>query len=445
MKSKKDGKNINKTASKSPALKKIKTVGTITEYILATNGLRVLYSERKGTGIVTSNIVYCAGSRDESLGETGIAHMLEHMLFKPTKHDLARKRDSGAMLFERETGIILNANTWKDRTCYYFSYPKEHIDRALQIERERMQDVVLTDKEFLPERTNVLSEFDMYAGNEEFALSVQMVGVALQSHPYGHETIGYREDIEDYTTEKLNRFYEKFYAPNNATLIIVGDVSETKMKEMVLKHFAALSRSETLGERITSREPKQEGERAVVIKRPSTTQMYALGVLHEGFPTKAWFETLVIFDMLAGGADSILHRALIDRGLATAIHTTLEPTYDPNLGILFVTLSKKLTHEKVQALVLKTIHALTTKDITPYLKKTIAKTIAGEIATREHSLGFAQELVEYVSAGSWKSFFDSEKILRGITAKDVHDRMQKLFKTDQITTGHFMGTNGGRN
>jgi len=158
------------------------------------------------TGVVTSNITYKAGSRDEANGETGIAHMLEHMLFKPTTQDLKKNIDSSAMQLERETGCIINANTWKDRTTYFFSYPVEHFSRALQVEAERMQDVVITDKEFLPERGNVLSEFDMYNGDPHFALNVQMVCAAFHSHPYGHETIGFREDIERYTPAKLQRF-----------------------------------------------------------------------------------------------------------------------------------------------------------------------------------------------------------------------------------------------
>ena len=438
MKSKKPEQHTNTT--KEVLIKKVKKVGDITEYVIPQNGLKILYAERKGTGIVTSNIVYHVGARDEARGETGIAHMFEHMLFKPTAHDLARKTDSGAMLFEREIGCVLNANTWKDRTTYYFSYPKEYFDRAVRIEAERMHGLVLSPSEFKPEQTNVLSEFDMYGGDEQFALSVQMAGVALQSHPYGHETIGYREDIEDFTIEKLERFYRKYYAPNNATLIIVGDVSEKEMLATVRNHFGNLEASTTLEKRLVIREPIQEGMRSITIERPTTTQVYALGVLHEGFPSKAWFETMAIFDMLAGGTDSILHRKLIDTGLAVSVSTSLEPTYEKNLGVLFVTLSKKANHARMHQLLKEIVNELTLKDIGPYLKKTIAKTVATEVATRENSLGYVHELIEYVSAGAWEAFFDSEQVLKSITAKDVHERLHTLFEEKKTTVGHFLGT-----
>lgn len=439
--SKKNETNIKTlTQSKGRQLKKIRTVGDITEYTIPENGLTVLYAFRKNTGVVTSDIVYKVGSRDEARGETGIAHMLEHMLFKPTKADIKRKTDSGAMHFEREAGIAINANTWKDRTSYYFSYPKEHFERALRTEAERMHGVVLTEAEFKPERTNVLSEFDMYAGDEQFALSVQMMGVAMQSHPYGHETIGYREDIEAYTIEKLKSFYQKYYAPNNATLIIVGDIEEDVMQEMVVKHFGKLKKSTTLTERTYSIEPKQEGVRTVTVERKTSTNVYALGVRAEAFPTQAWFEMMVLFDLLAGGSDSILHKKLVDTGLATSMNVSLEPTRDKNIAILFVTLSQKATHEKIHAIIQKTIVDLTLESIKPYLKKTIAKSLTDEFVGRENSLSYVSELVEYVSAGAWESFFDTEKILKSITAKAILERAHTVCTESQTTIGYFIGT-----
>lgn len=433
-------KSETATKTTSPILKKVKSVKEITEFTLTSNGLQVLYVHRPGSGVVTSDIVYFVGSRDENRGETGIAHMLEHMLFKPTQSDIKRKTDSGAMHFERETGVILNANTWKDRTSYYFSYPVEHFDRALQIEAERMHGVILNDKEFKPEQTNVLSEFDMYAGDEHFSLSVAMAGAAFESHTYGHETIGFRADIASYTTEKLKTFYEKYYAPNNATLIIVGDVSETQMKTAVVKHFSKLKRSVTLTAPLQLTEPKQEGPRTVVVKRPSATQVYALGVKHEAFPSPHWFETMAIFDMLAGGTDSVLGKALIDTGLAVTIQTSLEPTREGNLGVIFITLTQKTTHAKMHELLRKTIHSLTAQAITPYLKKTIAKALTSEFETRENSLGYTGELVEYASAHAWEQFFDSEKTLKSLTPKNIKTRMDVLFNEDNTTIGHFIGT-----
>lgn len=425
---------------KAPRLQKITSEQEITEYKLTSNDLRVLYVHRPGTGVVTSDIVYMVGSRDEARGETGIAHMLEHMLFKPTTFDIERGDDSAAMRFERETGINLNANTWKDRTSYYFSYPKEHFDRALRIEAERMRSVVLTDTEFKPEQANVLSEFDMYAGDEQFSLSVQMMASAFHSHPYGHETIGFREDIAAYTTDKLKAFYDTYYAPNNATLIIVGDVSEREMKETVCRHFATFERSDVEKRRTFITEPKQEGIRTARISRAATTNILGLGFKHESFPSIDWYKTMVAFDLLAGSSDSILHKALVDTGLAAHIDTSLEPTRERNLAIIFITLSKKAKHEVVQAKVGDLLRSLSVQTITPYLKKTLAKVLTQEAISRENSLSYTADLVEHASTGYWQSFFESEKILRSITPKMIHAHIAELIADENTTIGYFVGT-----
>ncbi len=433
-------KKTNTSTTGEVSLRKIKTVGDITEYHLTANGLKVLYMRRPDTGVITSNIVYNVGSRDEARGETGIAHMFEHMLFKPTTFDAAGKKEAACMRFEREVGVTLNANTWKDRTSYYFSYPKEHFDRALKIESERMHHTILDEEEFAPEQRNVLSEFDMYAGDEQFALSVAMAAAAFESHPYGHETIGFREDIAAYTTEKLKRFYKAHYTPENATLIIVGDVSERDMKAAVLGHFGTLPMSSTFQARQVFQEPKQEGVRTVTVERESTKQILALGVKHDAFPSISWFETMTAFDLLAGGDDSVLHKLLVDTGKAVHVGSMLEPTREGNIGILFVTLTKAGSHEAIQALIQKEVAALTIQKIAPYLKKTIAKVLMDEALERENSLSYVSGLVEYVSAGAWERFFDSEKILKGITARDVLARIRTLTDTKQMTIGYFKGT-----
>lgn len=431
-------KKSETNTSTQPRLLKKKTIEAISEYVLTSNGMRVLFLPRKGTGVITSNIVYKIGSRHEARGETGIAHMLEHMLFKPTKQDIARKHDSASTEFEKEFGVILNANTWRDRTSYFFSYPKVHFPQALKIEAERMRGVVITDESLAPEKANVLSEYDMYAGDELFLLSTEMYDVAIRNHPYGHETIGYREDIEDYTASKIRSYYEDYYTPNNATLIIVGDCTEAVMKREVLAHFAMLPMTHIPKEHLF-REPEQNGKRTVTVSRPSTKNVLGIGVKHDAFPNIAWFETLAIFDMLAGGEDSVLTKRFVDTGLVSHIDTSLEQSKDSNLAVIFCTLTQKTNHEKLEKNLLETVRALTPKDIAPYLKKTTAKLLMNEARTRSSSLSLAQELVEYVSAEAWEHFFASEAILKNITPKAVHTRLQTLFTEEQMTIGYFIG------
>ncbi|MEZ4104553.1 MAG: pitrilysin family protein [Candidatus Paceibacterota bacterium] len=416
----------------------IKTVQDISEYSLKTNRLTVLYKHIPDTGVITSNIVYLAGARDELIGETGVAHMLEHMVFKPTKYDKERGlKDSGAMNFERNTGSVLNANTWKDRTCYYFSYRKENFSRVLQIEAERMQDVLLIDEEFKPERTNVLSEYDMYNGEPEFALSVAMVGTAYHSHPYGHETIGFREDIERYTTEKLQRFYKRFYSPNNATLIVVGDIDEKSVLDKVADLFKNIAPDPTVEDRPVTVEPKQEGVRRVEVVRAGNTNILAIGVKHGGFPTKNWFETMLTFKMLAGGADSLFGKHLVDTGLASAVSFMQEPTKDENLGIIYITLAGKTKSEKIEEKVLQLIKNIDQKWLKKRLKTTVAKAISSELYGRDSSLDIAGEMTEYIASGDWSTYFKTKELLSKITVKDIEKNIQELFTETKMTIGNY--------
>ncbi len=421
----------------SKDFRKIREVDGITEYVLINNGLRVLHKHIPKTGVITTNITYLVGSRDEQPGETGVAHMLEHMLFKPTKQDIAKKIPSGAMEFERNVGVVLNANTWKDRTTYYFSYGKEHFSEALLIEAQRMRDVVLSDKEFLPERTNVLSEFDMYNGDPHFALAVDMTCSAFISHPYGHETIGFREDIEAYTISKLQKFYNHFYRPNNAVLMVIGDVdASVALKEIAVK-FKHLEAEPNVMDRPIIVEPKQEGTRRVEVVRPGITNILALGFKHPAFPEQGWFETCIILRLLTDGSDSILAKKLIDTGLASGISVSQSFSKDKDLATIYVTLTKKTTHKRAEELILGLIREISVTTIKKQLKPIITKMVTEEIFSRDSSLNIAAELTEYVAAGKWEAYVETETILKKIKLKDIKVRMDELFINSNLTIGNY--------
>lgn len=430
----------NKKAPVS-GFKYLSKVGEVEEYLLSSNGLRVLYQNRPETSVITTNITYLVGARDEARGETGVAHMLEHMLFKPTSTDIkAGFKSSGrTMEFERGTGAILNANTWKDRTTYYFSYPAKYFAEVLEMEADRMHNVVLTDKSLAPERNNVLSEFDMYGGDPYFALAVQMSNTAFHSHPYGHETIGFREDIEDYTAEKLERFYQNYYRPDNAVLMIVGDIDLKTALTEVKKHFSKLKKPTTKIPRFSIREPKQEGIRRITVERPSSTNLVAIGFKHAGFPSKDWFVTNLMLDVLAGGPEGIINKLLVDSGLASSVSGSVEPSSEVSLGSLFISLSPNQKHEEIENLViteLKKINLVTLKSL---VTKAKAKMITEELFGRTNSLNIVSELTEYVSARNLAAYGETPAILNSITPKDVADCITKNFTKANLTIGYFIG------
>lgn len=423
-----------------PGYTLVKSVDGISEYVLKSNGLRLLYLNRPGTGVVTTNITYLVGSRDEARGETGVAHMLEHMLFKPTVTDVAAKRDSASMQFERDTGCILNANTWKDRTTYFFSCPSEYFARAVKIEAERMYGTILTDESLAPERSNVLSEFDMNNGDPHFALAVAMCGTAYHSHPYGHETIGYREDIEQYTAAALERFYRDYYRPDNAVMMVVGDVDIKTALTEIKKSFGALAKPDTIIPRYKIKEFKQEGLRRAEVQRPSELNIVSLGFKHAGFPSKDWFTVSSLLAVLTSGPESVLHKALVDTGLATSVEGLLEPTSEENIGYLNITLTQNQSHQVIETKVLAIISKLSLAEISPLLNKVKAKEITEELFARDNSLKITQDLTEYTAAGDWSAYTKTLSMLKTITANNVLAAAKQHFVLEIMTIGYFIGT-----
>lgn len=412
----------------------------VEEYLLKSNGLRVLYLRRPNTGVVTTNITYLVGARDEQRGETGMAHMLEHMLFKPTKDDLEKGIEAGsAVHFEQNSGCNLNANTWKDRTTYYFSYPTPLMEEAIMIEAERMGGVVLTDETLKPEQGNVLSEFDMYNGDPNFALAVQMCSTAFLSHPYGHETIGYREDIADFTAAKLEKFYRDYYRPDNAIMMIIGDVDKVRALIAVKNSFEKIKNPDTPIPRFSIREPKQEGLRRFEIERESSINIISIGFKHAGFPTEDWFVTNIMLYVLTSGPESILHRLLIDTGKASGLDVLIEPCSEESIAAININLAPGQSHTEIEKLALNAIQSLTSSVLAPLVKKAKAHVLTEELFARDHSTRIAMELTEYVSAGNWEAYGKTTKLLEAVTTKKIISNLATRFAGNNLTIGHFIG------
>ncbi len=254
----------------------LKTLKDISEYELRANGLRALFMRLPGTGAVTSNLVYLVGSRHEARGATGLAHMLEHMLFKPVHDGSGKKvRVPGHKTLE-DAGAMMNATTWLDRTNYFFTTPVSYFTQALAVEAGRMRRLLFEEKEFQPERANVISEYEMHAGIPLDALMTALSQAAFVSHGYGHETIGHKPDLERMTLASLKSFYDTYYWPENAVLTIVGDVSREEALAAVWEAFGSIPHSPRPIPKDDVVEPPQEGERRVAISRKSPINLYAV-------------------------------------------------------------------------------------------------------------------------------------------------------------------------
>ncbi len=418
-----------KKASASKHLVRTEKKGNITAYTLPHNGLTVLYAHVKGSITVTTSIVYNVGSRHEETGDTGLAHMLEHMLFKPTTGKGVKWKDL------ENRGAHLNATTWLDRTLYYFTLPKAYLGDMFAVEADRMRNTLLTDKEFEPERANVLSEYEIQNSTPGEVLAWNIIATAYQNHGYHHDTIGWRGDIENYTTAKLKRFYDRFYWPNNATLIVAGDIDEATLTKEVEKHFSHIDPGEVYSLPVRL-EGNQEGMRRVTLRRATPLRIVTLAYKAPSFRSKDWLPLMIALNYLSLGETSALYEALVDTHLGTDISASLYPTHDPFLTFLTVHGTNKVSYEKIESALLKAIETAKKKPISEkklmLLKESL---LAEEAASRDGSRNIALTLSEYVATGDWKQYSNTFKDIESITKEDVMRVMNMYLTQDKATIG----------
>lgn len=419
----------------------VRTVRAIEEYELRANGLRVLYMHVPGCGAVTSNLVYRVGSRHEARGETGIAHMLEHMLFKSV-HDGTGKRvpTQGHKVLEN-AGALMNASTWLDRTNYYFTVPTPYLTQALATEAGRMRNLLIEEREFTPEQTNVLSEYEMYAGNPLEALMTEVTQAAFVSHGYGHETIGHRGDIECFTVPKLRAFYDTYYWPNNATLTIVGDIERDDALKAVRAAFGSIPRSPTPIPEIDVAEPAQAGTRRVEVRRPTPL---SISVVAQKIPpacSREWATMQVIGAYLTDGPQSRLEELLVDTHLASSVEAAATPTHDAGLFSIIVHLTEGTAHETVERIVTEEFAALVTKPPSPARLETITrKLLAAERFARDGTGAISQELTECIAIGDWTRYYTLSTDIAKTTPRDIVDAARTYLTAERRTVGTLIGS-----
>ena len=255
----------------SEALKKVRSIEGITEYRLQ-NGLRVLLFPDPTRPKLTVNLTVLVGSRHEGYGETGMAHLLEHMLFKgtPTHRDIP-----SAM---KERGAQFNGSTWLDRTNYFETLPDtdQNLEFAIRLEADRMINSPIKAEDLATEFSVVRNEFEMGENSPERVLSQRMMSVAYEWHNYGKSTIGNRSDIERVPVDNLRAFYKKFYQPDNAVLVVAGRFDEKKALEYITKYFGSLPRPDRKLQETYTEEPRRmHGERSSSLCGASATWVWS--------------------------------------------------------------------------------------------------------------------------------------------------------------------------
>jgi len=434
----------------------IQAKGGISEYLLIKNGLSVLVMPDHSSPTATLMVTYRAGSRNEVTGNTGSTHILEHLMFKGSKK--FNKKTKHNVWSLENLGARMNATTWLDRTNYYETVPIEHLDIAMQIEADRMRNAILRDEDLKTEMTVVRNEFERGENDPQELLDKEIWASAFTAHPYHHSTIGWKSDIENSNAQALQKFYDTFYHPNNATVTVIGDIEAGKVLAMVKKYFGAYQRSKNEIPEMHTKEPTQSGQRRVIVHRTSEPNTVALAwkipkALHADAHA-----IQVLATILSSGKSSVLYRALVDHGFATAVRVSAFPTRDPGLFIIYVSLAPRVTHGEVEKLVHETIENL--KPRRPNRKLGVEvpteasgkgldraslararKLLEAEVAfARDGSFALASYINEAIAIGDWTFFTTFMEKIQRVSEKDVLRVLEKYFVPEQSTVGHYIST-----
>jgi zinc protease len=311
------------------------------------NGLRILVQEIHTAPLVSVWCWYRVGSGDEPAGLTGVSHWVEHMNFKGTENIPG---DEMKGLVERFGGMW-NGYTWIDQTAYLETAASAALDQMLFLEAERMSRGLYDPAECESERTVIISELQGGENDPEQLLDTEVTATALRVHPYGHPTIGWLQDLQSMSRDDLYRFYRKHYVPNNATLVVVGDVDADDVFRRAERHFGRIPAG-VIDKHARVAEPPQVGERRVLVEREGTTAYLKLAYPAPA-ATSADFFPMLVLDAVLTGAKGVslwcafretppqrkarLYSALVERGLASVVSGSLLPTADPFLFTISLT------------------------------------------------------------------------------------------------------------
>jgi zinc protease len=415
---------------------KVASVEGITEYKLD-NGLNVLLFPDISKPTVTVNITYMVGSRHEGYGESGMAHLLEHMLFKGTE----KRKDVVPEL--RAHGARFNGSTWYDRTNYFETMPatEENLRYGLELEADRMIHSRVSRQDLDSEMTVVRNEFEIGENNPTSVLQERVMATAYLWHGYGRSTIGSRSDIEHVPIPRLQAFYRMYYQPDNATLVVAGKFDDAKTLSWIKEIFGALPKPTRQIIATYTEEPTQDGEREVVLRRTGDVQAVDI-VYHTPSGSHPDAVSLEVLAGILGETPSgRLHKALVETKKAVATAGDSWDLHDPGLIEFSARLRKEGSLDDVEKTMLSVIDGVLkeppSKDEVERAKGRILKNI--ELAFN-NSQQIAINLSEWESMGDWRLQFIFRDRIKNVTPEDVA-RVAKLYlKPSNRTIGRFIPT-----
>jgi zinc protease len=412
------------------------------------NGLNILIQEAHTAPLASVWCWYKVGSRDEAPGHTGVSHWVEHMNFKGTTN-IPREKVKGII---EEFGGSWNGYTWIDQTTYLETATRDALDRMLFIEAERMASGLYEPEECESERTVIISELEGGENDPDQLLDMEVNAAAFKAHPYGHPTIGWLSDLQRMTRNDLYGYYRRYYVPNNATLVVVGDVDPEDVIRRATHHFGAIPPG-TVPARTLSVEPAQIGDRRVTVEKDGTTA-YLKVAYHAPAATDEAFFALLVIDAVLTGAKGLnlwssfrtpppqrsarLYRALVEGRLASSVSGGLLPTADPYLYTVSITAREGSPLEAVELATVAEIDRVAREGITPQeLDKARSQLRARLVFENDSVTNIAHQLGFFETIASVDLFLSIGDRIRRITRDQVANAAASVLRPTNRTIGWF--------
>jgi zinc protease len=440
----------------------------IQEYKLE-NGMKVLLVENRVAPVATVMVLYKVGSRNEAVGYTGSTHLLEHMMFKGTPTFNKEKNTQIAATLQK-IGAAFNATTWYDRTNYFETVPSDQLELTIKLEADRMRNSLINDADRQSEMTVVRNELERGQNEPSEVLDEAVYAAAFREHPYHHPTIGWRADVEGVPTSRLKEFYDTFYHPNNATVILVGDFERADALKLVNEHFGSYTAPTHPIPEVYTEEPPQQGERRLVIRRAGELALVQMafhtpGVLgqmnvlsNEELATRAAnppadndiYPLVVLSVALSHGITSRLYQALVETELAVDANSNADQHRDPGLFNLYATVTPGVEPSKVEATILEELRKVIEEGLTEAEVEKAQQQIIAQVAySRDGTFNIAMQMSEAEAIADWRFYKNYEANISRVTPADVQRVAQTYFTEDNRTVGHFIpkqtGGGGGSN
>lgn len=397
------------------------------------NGLKVILLENHKSPMVTFQVWYRAGSRNERVGKTGLAHMLEHMMFKGTQK--VSGEDFTKII--SDNGGEENAFTSHDFTAYFETLSSDRIGISLTLESDRMANLVLRESDFQTEHLVVIEERRMRTDdNPQSFLLEQLDAAAYQSQPYHWPVVGWPADIERIILDDVRNFYESYYNPSNAFIVVVGDFKKEALVPEIEKAFGAIPAG-TARQQFMIQDPPQNGERRILVERPAQVGNLIVGYHVPNLRNPDSYVLEVIRAVLSEGKSSRFYEKLVRKGLAIEATVDYSPvTQDPGLFYVMASFLPNRNMAEVEKALYAELDGLKTSPVDPaVLQKAKNQLEASFVFDQDSIFSVGQNLAQYEIASQWQAIDNYIPSIRNVSPEDIVRVAARYFTTQNRTVG----------